>query len=94
MTDIKVCTENNSGVSSDIIVCDQSSPNKPQDIKVCENDGRLDDCSKYSTVTISGAVDCSVGEIYTASGGSGDYTYSFDTGTIDQDGEIDSYENA
>jgi hypothetical protein len=43
-----------------------------------------------SDLSLSGDVDVAVGEIYTASGGTAPYSYSFDDGTIDSSGEVQS----
>jgi hypothetical protein len=90
VSDIKVCTEDNSRQSSDIVVCTEDQTQVPSDIKVCTEDGRIffDKCLGLSDLVISGDEDCNVGDIYTASGGTGNYVFSFNVGTIDQDGEV------
>jgi hypothetical protein len=94
VTDIKVCTEENSSQSSDIVICTEDQTTVPSDIKVCTHDGRIeesiDPCNDAAELFVSGDGDANVGDIYTASGGIGPYTWEFDTGTIDADGEITS----
>lgn len=91
MTDIKVCDDKTDTVSGDIVVCDETQTPEPGDIKVCEDDGRLEPniCGTVTTVpVVSGDSDCNVGDIYTATGGTGVYTWSFDGGSISSNGEI------
>ncbi len=89
MSDIKICTDENTAKHQDVVICAEEQTPKPQDIKICEDDGRLDPCSTIAQVIISGDSDCNVGDIYTASGGTGSYTYSFDSGSINPStGEI------
>jgi hypothetical protein len=90
---IKVCTDENSAKPSDIVICNDEDTPDPQDIKVCTDDGRLSDpCSgELPELTLTGSSTPVVGESsaqYTASGGVGDISYSFDAGTISSSGLI------
>jgi len=90
VSNIKVCTDENTATPSDIVICDDEQTPKPQDIKVCVDPGRVDPCLTSMDITVSGDGDCNVGDIYSATGGIGPYTWSFDSGGIDSSGEITS----
>lgn len=92
MSDIKVCTDENSTGStpSDIIVCEGEDTITPDDIRVCDGDDRTDKCDQASNLIIAGDIDCNVGDVYTATGGFPPYSWSFDSGGIDDSGEITS----
>ena len=87
MTDIRICDKDSVQVPGDIRICDEQSTPAPGDIRICSDEDK-DPCLSSDVPTVSGDGDCNVGDIYSASGGIGPYTWSFSGGSIDQFGEI------
>jgi hypothetical protein len=95
VTDIKICTEENSApTSSDIVICDEEDTFEPLDIKICEDDGRFEDdvfdpCLDAPAMSVTISEPVSVGDFIIGSGGIGPFVYSFGGGSVDSaTGEI------
>jgi hypothetical protein len=93
VTDIKICTEENSTTSSDIVICDEADTTEPSDIKICEDDLRLiasvNPCEVATTLSVFISEPVAVGDFIIGSGGVEPYSYTFDAGSVNAStGEI------
>jgi hypothetical protein len=87
VSDIKVCTDDNSSQSSDIVICTEDQTTITSDIKVCDDEVRTgtDVCDTAPELSLSGSTDPAIGDVYTAEGGVEPYFY-----TITSPGSINS----